>query len=263
MWKWAIRAVGAGILGYISPRILIGLGFPIDQWAFALGEWLGLTWNTEIAFWAVAIVLGVVFLGIEAWTHLLERLQNRVLRILGVSRESEGSDFAEAVEAAAGPAVEAPSSSHSSDPAKRAAIDEIWPALERVEQAYESWAGMAGNWRKALGDGHSEGFAKRLVERRREMSGALRSLADLCEHKHGGIEDIYRFRMSKDFGGGQPFEAQNVFLDTISKLPPGPVDDAYLDLLEKDAESLQTAIGSFGRWARDSKDHFRKLRSQT
>lgn len=74
------QSIGLGILGFVAPRILMGLGMPIDTWANAAGEYLGASheWTAEWGLTIVAIFLFVVLTAIEAWLGPAARLRTKI-----------------------------------------------------------------------------------------------------------------------------------------------------------------------------------------
>jgi hypothetical protein len=49
---------GGGLLSYATPRLLVAAGVPLDQWIVAMGGWLSLHLNREIALWAATFFVG-------------------------------------------------------------------------------------------------------------------------------------------------------------------------------------------------------------
>ena len=77
----AIRIAALGTLGYITPRILVGVGVPLDEWAVELGTWLGASrpWVEEWGLTTVAVFCAIVLSGIEAWWRPVQRIWSKVL----------------------------------------------------------------------------------------------------------------------------------------------------------------------------------------
>jgi hypothetical protein len=260
-----IRALGIGLLGFLFPRILVGLGVPLDQWAAVFGSWIGLSgaWVAEWGIEAIGAALAIILSAVEIWWHPVAHFWRRVrqefvgpsemtraknIRCDDGSRKIDGEDqgenqqFAREGKLEAKPEGGGSQAPHRPDTAKRNAIDEIWNALGEVEQAYDAWLSFAQRWRQRLEKGERDDLVSGLRQGREAMSKAIVKVANLCEHRHGNFEDIYQFRMSPEFGGGQKFAANQAFVDLIHKLPAGPVADIYLDLLDEKAMDLLKAI---------------------
>ena len=75
-----IRIAAVGTLGYLTPRVLVGVGVPLDEWAVAFGTWLGLSrpWVEEWGLTTVAVICAIALSGIEAWWHPLKRSWNGI-----------------------------------------------------------------------------------------------------------------------------------------------------------------------------------------
>lgn len=55
---WIIRYAGGGLLSYAAPRVLVAAGVPIDQWTVAMGGWLSIHIDRELALWIITFVIG-------------------------------------------------------------------------------------------------------------------------------------------------------------------------------------------------------------
>lgn len=79
VWQ-ALRVVGLGIIGYMVPRILIGLGVPLDEWAATLAAGVGVVledrsdWVTYGGL-AIAVLLILGELIFEPVEWLIARLR--------------------------------------------------------------------------------------------------------------------------------------------------------------------------------------------
>ena len=225
-----IRALGVGLLGFLFPRILIGLGLPLDQWAAVFGGWIGLSraWVAEWGIEAIGAALGIVLSAVEIWWHPVAHFWQRVRQEfashtkwtrarsirrddgdqrIGGEDQRESQPFVREKGLDTEPETGSSQAPHGPDPAKRNAVDEIWNALGEVEQAYDAWLSLAQTWRQRLGTGERDELVSGLRQRREAMSKIIIKVADLCEHRYGNFEDIYQFRMSHGFGGGQKFAA--------------------------------------------------------
>ncbi len=76
-----ISVLATGLLGFAFPRVLVGMGVPLEMWALSVGQWLGLisTVNTDTAFWIISASLGFVFAGVEAWKRPVGQLWGRLV----------------------------------------------------------------------------------------------------------------------------------------------------------------------------------------
>lgn len=76
----AIRIAALGTLGYITPRVLVGFGVPLDEWAITLGTWLGAPqpWLEEWGLMIVAAGCAIVLSGIEAWWRPAQRIWTKI-----------------------------------------------------------------------------------------------------------------------------------------------------------------------------------------
>ena len=84
-----LQITGVGILGYLVPRVLVGVGVPLDEWGINFGAWLGLSrpWLEEWGLTIIGIIIAVIFAGIEAWWQLARHTFKWILRIFHLSKE--------------------------------------------------------------------------------------------------------------------------------------------------------------------------------
>lgn len=68
-----VSVLATGLLGFAFPRILLGIGVPLDDWAFSLGQLFGLV-DADTALWIISGFTGFVFAGVEGWKRPLGRL---------------------------------------------------------------------------------------------------------------------------------------------------------------------------------------------
>ncbi len=147
-----------------------------------------------------------------------------------------------------------------SDPAKRAAIDEIYAALEDAEHIYDYGCDViAGPWRDEILKNGSKAYIRKVEAYKHDVSAAIKKIGDLCERRFSRFAEIHAYRES-DFGfQNDVFEPIEKFQDNLKKLPE-KCDSNLLDLLATDAETLKKAIAAFGTWVRNSKLKFRQMR---
>lgn len=72
LWT-VLRAICMGIVGYMAPRLLVGSGVPIDEYAAFVGKMVGIAVTSETALFAVAIISSLVLAGIEVWIRPIAR----------------------------------------------------------------------------------------------------------------------------------------------------------------------------------------------
>jgi hypothetical protein len=70
-----IRYGALGIIGYLTPRILVGAGVPLDEWGISFGEWLGASkpWIEEWGLTLIGALLTIILTGFEAWWQPVKR----------------------------------------------------------------------------------------------------------------------------------------------------------------------------------------------
>ncbi len=75
-----IRYAALGVIGFLTPRILVGLGVPLDAWGISLGEWLGLSmpWLQEWGLTLAGLTIALILTGIEAWWGPFKRVWGKV-----------------------------------------------------------------------------------------------------------------------------------------------------------------------------------------
>jgi hypothetical protein len=49
-----------GIVVLLTPRLVVALGVPLDDWIVALGGWLSINLNREAALWLAAFVVAAI-----------------------------------------------------------------------------------------------------------------------------------------------------------------------------------------------------------
>lgn len=76
-----IRYAALGVIGFMTPRILVGVGVPLDAWGISLGEWLGLSkpWLQEWGLIVAGLTVALVLTGIEAWWGPIKRLWGAII----------------------------------------------------------------------------------------------------------------------------------------------------------------------------------------
>jgi hypothetical protein len=88
-----LRIAAMGIFGYVTPRILVGVGMPLDKWAADMGAWLDVSrpWIDEWGLTAFGLFLAIGLSAIEWWWRPTQRFWGNVL---GRARSSKGYEFA-------------------------------------------------------------------------------------------------------------------------------------------------------------------------
>lgn len=86
MWRisnivwFLVKAAGAGIISYATPRLLVSVGVPLDEWIVTVGGSLQL--NSEMALWAATVAIGaVLFLGDRFWHHRYRHIHHKELQV--------------------------------------------------------------------------------------------------------------------------------------------------------------------------------------
>ena len=91
-----IRIAAVGTLGYLTPRVLVGVGVPLDEWAVVFGTWLGAPrpWVEDWGLTTVAVVCAIALSGIEAWWHPLKRSWNGIFaKVRSISSAAPQAPF--------------------------------------------------------------------------------------------------------------------------------------------------------------------------
>jgi hypothetical protein len=57
------KAAAWGIISYGAPRLLVALGVPLDQWIVAVGGWLSIRMNRQMALWSATVLVGIALYG--------------------------------------------------------------------------------------------------------------------------------------------------------------------------------------------------------
>ncbi len=77
------------------PRLLVGVGVPLDEWAMAIGEWVGLSrpWIDEWGLTVIGLVFAIALSAIEWWWRPVHRFWGKAL---GRARLNGNQGFASA-----------------------------------------------------------------------------------------------------------------------------------------------------------------------
>lgn len=54
---WAGRAAMSGLVSFATPKMLVGMGVPLDRWFTKAGAYIGLHYSPETALWGVTAVI--------------------------------------------------------------------------------------------------------------------------------------------------------------------------------------------------------------
>jgi len=76
-----LRVCGLGVLGYMSPRILVGIGIPLDDWAQRVGQFIRGTSEMmpdDVLFAVLGGLFAIVFITAEIWFDLVKRLIDKL-----------------------------------------------------------------------------------------------------------------------------------------------------------------------------------------
>ena len=149
------------------------------------------------------------------------------------------------------------------DPAKRAAIDEIYESLKEAEGVIDgNPLNFGPNWKLNVIELGVAGYCDKLQSFRIDVSNKMRVVSDLCEHKHGIFSDIrdFRFRSGKEF---RDLNLGTVELMTKLRKLPNDASETTLGLLDDDMKALGKVRGIALKWVRDSMTTFREMRDKT
>ncbi len=94
MLAW-LRIAAMGIFGYFVPRILVGAGVPLDEWAAALGQLLGAPtpWMEEWGLTIIGLAVGAILSGIEVWWHPAQRIWRKIFNNTASNDKDDAPDF--------------------------------------------------------------------------------------------------------------------------------------------------------------------------
>ena len=61
---WFVKYAGGGLVSYGTPQLLVAAGVPLDRWIVAMGSWLSIHMDREVALWAATVITGgVIYVG--------------------------------------------------------------------------------------------------------------------------------------------------------------------------------------------------------
>lgn len=71
------QVCGLGVLSFMTPRVLLGLGIPLDVWAQKFGQWINITSTTisdDTLLTLFGVILAVISITAELWFHIIENI---------------------------------------------------------------------------------------------------------------------------------------------------------------------------------------------
>jgi hypothetical protein len=57
---WLGKCVGGGLLSWVTPRLLVAMGVPLDKWIVAMAGWLQIRLDTNTALWTATAAIGAL-----------------------------------------------------------------------------------------------------------------------------------------------------------------------------------------------------------
>ncbi|PJZ23895.1 hypothetical protein CH352_18860 [Leptospira hartskeerlii] len=248
MIKWLLSHFAGAAIRFVFGAIF---GAVCVIYSFSPAEWLASiivspppTWIVHPYFRISILLVGIIAIGLSIFFLKKSKISAKEL-IVSTKADAEITKKRE----------------YTPDAEMRAAIDEIYTALDEAESVYDRGCTLANSWRSSLLQREAYAYSDDLKSYRSSVSDSIVKVADLCGKKYDRFIEINKFRNNNFSFQKDVSEPLSILIDKLDK-QNAIIDEGILDLLSPYLEDFQISVRKFGEWARASKALFRNMRNQ-